>query len=168
MRFVAALVTLLVASHAMAYAPAAQVVPYINDAATNKFNVLEGVALNATAATRTLTVQVSDVRKTAKDGYRKLIVVVKHTYSAATTLTATPTCSMDGGTTYASETSTSISAGAGTVSVYSDTYTTGAANSVLRLVYDVSGCTNYKVLFGGASGGAGDLINVQAALMVAE
>jgi hypothetical protein len=107
-------------------------------------------------------------KQSGDGGFEKLVVVIDYTYSAATTVTVTPTCSVDGGSTYASETSTAISAGAGTVSVYSDTYTTGAANAVLRLVYDVSGCTNYKLVFDGASAGAGDLVDVQASLVVGE
>ena len=159
---------LLCTSQALSYAPRAQVKRFVREASSNDYNVLEAVALNAAAATRTYTVSAGALTDAPSDGFAKLVVVIDYTYSAATTVTVTPTCSLDGGSTYASETSTSIAAGAGTVSVYSDTYTTGGANAVLRLVYDVSGCTHYKLVFGGASAGAGDLVDVQAALVVGE
>lgn len=162
------LLVLLLPATALAWAPPAQVQRITNDASTNKYNKIESVALNATAALRTLTVEVAQVKRTTGDGYEKLVVVVDFTWAAASTVVLTPTCSIDGGSTYASETSTSIAAGAGTVSPYADTYTTGGASAVFRVVYDVSGCTHYKIVFSGASAGATDLIDVQAALTVGE
>jgi hypothetical protein len=159
---------LLLPSTALAWAPAAQVQRLTKDSSTNDFNLLEGVALNATAALRTITVPIAQAKAATGEGYEKLVVVVDFTYNAATTVVLTPTCSIDGGSTYASETSTAITAGAGSVSIYADTYTTGAASAVFRVVYDVAGCTHYKIVFSGASAGASDLVDVQAALTVGE
>lgn len=159
---------LLIPSAALAYAPQSKVQWLTKDSSTNDYNLLEAVALNATAATRTITVPISQVQSRAGEGFEKLVVGVEFTYAAASTVVLTPTCSMDGGSTYFSETSTAIAAGAGTVSLYTDTYTTGGASASFRLVYDVSSCTHYKIVFSGASAGATDLVDVQAALVVGE
>lgn len=129
---------------------------------SNTFNLLEGVALNTSAGTRTITLDLADAAKANKvEGFGKIRVAVFFTYAAATTVTAQFTCSLDG-TNYGRTTSRSTSAGASTVSLQSDTYTTGAANANLILEYDVRGCRKAQVLFGGASAGASDLVNVQA------
>lgn len=132
-----------------------------NDASTNKYNLLEAVALNGAAATRTVTLSLADLNH-ANRGFEKVVVVIDYTYGAATAVTVTPTLSIDGGTTYGSETSTSISSGTGTVSVYSDSYTTGAANALLRLSYDVAGCTHLKLVIAGTGANGSDLVDVQA------
>lgn len=124
-----------------------------NGASTNARNILEGVALNATAADRTITVPT--------EGFSKLRVLVFYTYSAATTVTAQVTCSYDG-TTYARVTSRAVSSGTATLSLVADEYTTSAADADFMIEYDVRGCKTVKVLFGGASAGAGDLVDVQA------
>lgn len=121
-------------------------------------NALSGVALNATAATRTVT-GVFDAKAAAPSPYTKWRVSVFFTYAAATTVTAVFSCSTDG-TNYASLTSRSISAGASTVSIVTDTYTTGAASADIMLEYDIQGCRKAKVLLGGASAGASDLVTV--------
>lgn len=121
-------------------------------------NALSGVALNATAATRTLTASF-DWQKTNLAPYTKWRVSVFYTYSAATTVTAVFSCSQDG-TNYASLTSRSISAGASTVSIVTDTYTTSAASADIMLEYDIQGCRKGKIVFGGASAGSGDLVTV--------
>lgn len=162
-------IALLAPWQALAWAPRAQAVRVLNMASTNDYNVLEAVALNASAATRTITTQVGTLGQGGNgDGFAKLLVVIDYTYSAATTVTVLPSCSQDGGSTYGQETSTAIASGAGTVSAYSDTYTTGAASKILRLGYDVSGCTHYKLVFGGASADASDLVDVQLTLFVGE
>lgn len=121
-------------------------------------DLLSGVALNAAAATRTITVPTG-----LKFG--KLRVGVAYTYSAATTVTATMTCSMDG-TTYYRLMSRSCTLGACDDYKLTDTYTTSAASQDYMLEYDVRGCNSVKVLFGGAGAGAGDLITVQATAIV--
>lgn len=121
--------------------------------------VLSGVALNAAAATRTATILRLDKR------YSRIILTIDYTYSAATTVTVTPSASPNttsGGTTYGRKTSTAIASGAGTVSLYADTYTTSAASATFELEYDCSGRDAMKFVFGGAGAGAGDLITVYA------
>lgn len=121
--------------------------------AAGSVTLLDDVALNATAATRTITLNTF--------GLSKVCVLVFYTYAAATTLVATPSVSADG-TNYASVTSRNITAGSSTVSVFADTYTTGAADADLALEFDVTGKVSLKVVFSGASAGASDLIDVQA------
>lgn len=148
------------------FAPRAQVQRFRNFAVgvTNSYNMLNAVALNGAAGTRTLTLDTGSIG----DGYGRLLVVLDYTYGAATAVTVTPSCSSDGGTTYGQETSTSIASGTGTVSAYSDSYTTGAANKTLRLKYDVTGCDHYKLIFAGTGANGSDLVNVQAALIVGD
>lgn len=122
---------------------------------------LDDVALNAAAATRTVTAnltQDSTIGAGSRALYSKLIVVVNFTYAAATTVTAQFSCSLDG-TVYGRRTSTSTSAGASTIYAETGTYTTGAASIILTLEYDVRGCKSAKVLLGGASAGASDLVD---------
>jgi hypothetical protein len=121
-------------------------------------NALSGVALDATAATRTVTASF-DVKATNPAPYSKWRVSVFYTYSAATTVTSVFSCSQDG-TNYSSLTSRSIAAGASAVSIVTDTYTTGGASANITLEYDVQGCRKAKVVLGGASAGAGDLVTV--------
>ena len=121
-------------------------------------NALSGVALNATAATRTVTATFT-TSTTDPAPFTKWRVSVFFTYNAATTVTAVFTCSQDG-TNYASLTSRSIAGGASTVSLVTDTYTTGGASANFTLEYDIQGCRKAKVLLGGASAGASDLVTV--------
>lgn len=121
-------------------------------------NALSGVALNASAGTRTLTASF-DYKAGVPAPFTKWRVSVFYTYSAATTVTAVFSCAQDG-TNYASLTSRSIAAGASTVSIVTDTYTTSGASADLMLEYDIQGCAKAKIVFGGASAGAGDLITV--------
>jgi len=128
-----------------------------NDVSVNPRNILAAVALNASAAARTITL--------SSEGFSDLRVLVFYTYSAATTVTAQATCSYDG-TNYVRITSRAITAGASVLSLFADTYTTGGASADFSLEYSVSGCRKVKVLFGGASAGAGDLVNIQAVATV--
>lgn len=121
-------------------------------------NALSGVALNAAAALRTVTASF-DIKPGTPAPYTKWRVSVFFTYGAATTLTSVFSCSQDG-TNYASLTSRSISAGASTVSIVTDTYTTGGASADIMLEYDIQGCRKAKVVLGGASAGASDLVTV--------
>lgn len=121
-------------------------------------NALAGVALNASAATRTVTGTFQQNAANVSP-YTKWRVLVFFTYAAATTVTAVFSCSEDG-TNYASLTSRSITAGASTVSILTDTYTTGGASADFALEYDIAGCRKAKVVLGGASAGATDLVTV--------
>jgi len=131
--------------------------------AGSSFKLLDGIALNATASTRTIDVEIGPSRAE----WAKVSVIVDYTYTAATTVVATPTCSQDG-TLYASFTSRSISSGAAAVSPLVDTYTTGGANATYILEYDVRSCKNFKIVFSGASAGASDLVDVYAAVIVGD
>ena len=124
---------------------------------------LTAVALNAAAATRTITVNLTDKETATTTGanavYSKLLVTVDYTYSEATTVTAQLTCALDGST-YGRRTSNSTASGATTIYAETGTYTTGAASITLNLEYGVKGCKSVKVLFGGASAAAGDIVTV--------
>jgi hypothetical protein len=126
-------------------------------------NALSGVALNASAATRT--VQATFGSPTSPSPFTKWRVSVFFTYNAASTVTAVFSCSVDG-TNYASLTSRSITAGASTVSIVTDTYTTGGASANIMLEYDIQGCRAAKVVLGGASAGASDFVTVDWSAVV--
>lgn len=121
-------------------------------------NALDNVALNASAATRTVTATFQE-GATRVSPYTKWRVSVFYTYSAATTVTAVFSCSIDG-TRYASLTSRSITGGASAVAVVTDTYTTSAASADIMLEFDIQGCRKAKLVLGGASAAAGDLVDV--------
>lgn len=117
--------------------------------------VLSAAALNGAAATRTATI---DLQKK----YTRITVSTAYTYSAATSVTITPTTSIDGGTTYDSYTSEAITSGAAALSAYTETLT-GTASFTIKRTYDVEGCDKLKLVYSaGGSPGAGDLITVKA------
>jgi hypothetical protein len=156
MRILAAVLFTLTASIASAAnAPLAMVV--------DSHNALSGVALNASAATRTVTAVFGS--PTSPSPFTKWRVSVFFTWAAASTVTAVFSCSIDG-TNYASLTSRSITAGASAVSIVTDTYTTGGASADIMLEYDIQGCRAAKVLLGGASAGATDLVTVDWSAIV--
>jgi hypothetical protein len=144
-------------------AQADKVTVFGNGASSSKFNILEGVALNVTAASRTITLDLCNLEalNTKRACYTKLTVHVFYTYSAATTLTGQFTCSVDG-TNYTRKVTKSCSSGTCTVYNKSDSYTTSGASINQAWEYDVRGCAKVKVLFGGASADGSDLVNVQA------
>ncbi len=125
---------------------------YQNGSSANKANILEGVALNAATALRTITLNT--------EGLSRIKVLVFATRAAYDSITAAFSCSRDGDN-YAPITSRAISAGDSKVSVMVDTITTSVSVNYL-LEYDVVGCHSVQVLFGGASAGSSDLANVQA------
>jgi hypothetical protein len=117
--------------------------------------ILSAVALNGAAGTRTATL-------TLDKRFTRCTVVDDYTYSAATSVTITPTVSIDGGTTYGNITSESISSGAAEQSSYVVTET-GTASWTQRHSYDVEGCDKLKLVYaGGGTPGAGDLITAKA------
>ena len=121
--------------------------------------VLTAVALNAAAGTRTLTFDALEQQ------FSKVRVQVFYTYSAATTVTAAWTCSIDG-TNYASDATESCASGTCTHYAKTDTYTTGAANASISFDFDARTCRKAKVVLGGASAGAGDLVTTDSAGVV--
>lgn len=80
-------------------------------------------------------------------GYAKLTIQIDHTYVAATHIFLTCEGSLNGGTTYARLTSTSVLAGAGTVSAYTDDYATGSASSNVIFEYGIAGYDNVRCDF---------------------
>ncbi len=136
-------------------APKTSTLNYSNASSDNVYNLLEGVALNAAAAARTITVS-------TKQLWAKLVVPVFFTYgTSATTVTAQFKCSTDG-TNYVLLQSRAISAGASTLSDMVDTKTTGGVDQDFMLEYDVRACRSVQVVFGASGPGGSDLINVQA------
>jgi len=126
-------------------------------------NLLEAAPLNGAAATLTVTLTLGDASGLAQ--YSQIKLAVQHTHSAATTVTLTYYCSLDG-TNYSQITSRAISAGEGVASLYVDTVAAAASASPL-IVVDVRGC--YKYRFVAAATGtpaAGDLITVQGVAVV--
>jgi hypothetical protein len=115
--------------------------------------LLDGVALNAVAASRTFTL--------ATVGFGKVTVQANLTRTAATDLRLTCTASLDEGASYGSVTSTSIAAGTGTVSAYVDVFAVSGSANVL-LEYDVRTYDKLRCVVSGTSGGANDLITIYA------
>lgn len=121
--------------------------------------MLSAVPLNASAATRTITL-------TTQKNWAKLRVRVAYTYSAATSVTLTPTCSLDG-TNYTAPVTRVCTAGSCEAAPHTD-IENGTANFDLMWDYDVRGCANFKIVFSGGSPGAGDLITTQASVIVGD
>lgn len=124
--------------------------------AAGSVNLLDGIACNAAAAARTITLPLGSTMARAE-------VFVYFTYAAATSVSFTPTCSMDSGTTYANYTSRSCSSGTCTVSEMVDSNSTGGADFDVKLVYDTAACDNFKLVIACTGGGASDTFIVQAA-----
>lgn len=118
-------------------------------------NVLNAIALNGSAATRTAEINLGK-------RFTRITLVLNYTYSAATSVTLTPTKSIDGGTTYASYTSKAITSGTAAVSAYTEVVT-GTASFIYETTFDVEGVDKFKIVMsGGGSPGAGDLLTVKA------
>jgi len=124
-----------------------------NTASANAFNLLEGVALNAAAGTRTITLA-------TQARWAKLRVYTFFTHNAATTVTSAFSCSLDGSS-YARLTARNIDGATATVNLLTDSIAV-AANTDYMLEYDTRGCESVRVVFGGASAGASDTVNIQA------
>lgn len=122
--------------------------------------LLDGVALNAAAATRTIDIDIGA-------DWSKVVVFVDHTAnSACTTIVATPTYSPDGDTFFA-YTTRSISAGASTVSALVDTFAVSGTAS-FALEYDVRAAKSLKLVFSGASCGGSDTVDVYVSVVAGQ
>jgi hypothetical protein len=126
---------------------------------TNRYKVLAGIALNAAEAARTVTLDVHDMAVVS------LGIVLTHT--AATDLQVAPYVSFDGGTTWVRRTSTSVAAGTGTISEYTDVFAVDG-NEAIEVAYDVRTADKLKLVISGTSGGAADLIDVYATAAVGQ
>lgn len=170
MKTFAALALILAPTVAMAAPPSDSTTEhhyYVVTSGTRTVNLLDGVALNATAATRTITLLTADgVQADNAPGYTKLRVQVDYTWTAASTVTLTPTCSQDG-TNYAAPTTRSCSSGTCTLYPQVDSRPVTASEN-FTVEYDIRGCRSFKVLFGGASAGASDLVTVMATAIVGQ
>lgn len=119
---------------------------------TTNFRVLSGVAASASAALRTAEANVS--------GFSKLSEWVEVTEGGTiTAVVSTCSASPNNGTTYGQINSTSVSAGAGTVTAYADTYALTTSGVVL-FEYDVRTYDKFKCVISITGGGASDTFNV--------
>lgn len=146
---------------------------YRNGAASsNKMNLLDGVALNASASSRTVNRSLCPGQP-GKDSecYTKVRLNIFFTHDSATDVEVAFSCSMDGGSNYATLTTKACSSGNCQVFLRTDDNdTSGSGNDEdssagdedFSLEYDVRGCTDWKAVVSGTSGGASDLVNLQA------
>jgi hypothetical protein len=118
-----------------------------------QFKVLDGAALNAAAASRTFTLDVS--------GMSVVSIQIDLTRTAATDLQLTCLASLNGGVSYGEISSTSVSGGTGTMTAYHDVFPL-SANHNLIFDYYVGTKDNLKCTVSGTSGGANDTIDVYA------
>lgn len=127
--------------------------------AANSFLLLDDIALNATAADRTITLTLD--RK-----YAKVVIGIDFEHNAATTVTATPTVSYDGSVFFSK---TTKSCASGTCTVYQRTDSNPVSgDEEFELEFDVRGLEKLKIVFAGASAGASDTIDVQAVAVVGD
>lgn len=130
-------------------------------------NLLSGVALNGSAASRTIVVQLGAPAVTSSQkmvgGMATVCFGVAFTYGAATAITATFEGSFDGGVTYYKVQAHSVSAGVDTLSDYSITKATGSANQNFSFVVPNDNYSHMRVVFSGTGANGSDLITVQAA-----
>lgn len=115
------------------------------------FEVLDDVALNAAAGTRTYTALL-------KKAYTKLTVLVFYTWATGTTVTITPSVSIDG-TRFAPMQTRACAAGVCTLNPWVDTKNVTASID-FTAEFDVSGAEQFELVFGGAGVGGSDLVDV--------
>ena len=153
------LLALLAPSVAMAApsAPTTRTKWFPNASSTNRFNLLEGVALNAAAATRTITV-------TLNNKYSEIKVIIDLTRSASTDMTFAFSGSFDG-TKFGDVTSRKISTGVTTISQMTES-NPGTASRTLLITWDVLGLNAAKIVFGGTAADGSDLVDVQVVAVV--
>jgi len=126
--------------------------------------LLNAVAANGAAATRTATISFKDDNSTdAAPTFNRspqlLRMTAVLTRVAATALTVDLYTSVDGGTTYGRVQSIAVSAGVGVLSDYTPTRTE-SANMSLDLQIDTRGATHAKVVLSATAGGATDLLTL--------
>jgi hypothetical protein len=165
--FIAAFVLLafVIDAHAappIARAPGTSTLRFTAAGATcssNSCKVLSAVALNATAATRTVTLPVA--------GYSRLTMQIELTRVAATDVQVTCTGSINGGGTYALVTSGTTSSGTGTLSAYHDVFATTTSQNFMTQ-YDVRGLDKIACVLSGTAAGGTDLVDVYALASVGQ
>ena len=116
---------------------------------------LSGAVVTGAAAQRTLTLDVRGLNRVRMAG------VYTQAGAGLTGFTATPSVSYDGGTTYQQVRSESLSAGVGTMSLYSKAAAITATGNVDFGDFEVTGATHLKTVFAGAGApNAGDTLSV--------
>lgn len=119
-------------------------------------SMLNGVALNAAAATRTSTIAVDRSWSTLRYG-------IAFTRAAATTVDATVSCTYK-------ETAyqlTTYSCTAGVCTVYERTYSNPQATSAnFEMQLATKGCDSLTIVLSGTSAGASDLVTTEAVAVV--
>lgn len=131
--------------------PELRIHKYGTGADQRKRKVLSSVPLNAAAASRTFTVQVS--------GYSLLRVLVVLDRTAATDLQLAGSGSLDDGDTFGRVVATSVTAGTGTNTDYTDAKAVSGDDTLL-VTYDVRGLDVFRGVVSGTDGGASDLVDV--------
>lgn len=115
---------------------------------------LSAVALNAAAATRTVTL-------TLNQRYSRVLFTVNYTWAAGTTVTITPTCTDSASLTAGSILSGTLASGVSTDVAYSRSFAvTASAN--WQWNFGVAGQHQCAFVFSGAGVGASDLVTVSA------
>lgn len=150
----AALLVICLAASAQAqtYEPRGSRFQYLNSS-TGSVNLLSGVALNASAGTRTITLLTG--------GWKKVSIFVQFTYNAATDVRLTCSASGDAGTNYGPIQTSSIASGTATLSDLVDVKAVTASKKFV-VEYDVTTYDRLQCVFSGTSAGGSDLITVQA------
>ena len=115
--------------------------------------LLNGVAGNAAAALRTFTINTGTFVKTT--------LQVDYVWTAGTAVTMTCSGSLNQGASYGRVTSTSVAAGTGTVTPYTDSRAVTASENFL-LEYDVRTYDRLQCVVAVTGGGADDTITVYA------
>lgn len=129
--------------------------------------LLDGVAMNASAANRTVTVNLGS----GDASWSKLVFSIDYTDNACTKVEASPSCDLGDGT-FTSLVSRNVSAGAAIVSplvdVLCDDSGTACDDFTYLLEYDARGCERFRLILsdGGSSCGASDLVTVYATAVV--
>jgi hypothetical protein len=133
----------------------------INASSANRFKMLEGVALNAAAATRTLTLS-------PEGQYVKALILVDLSWTAAADVSITPSASL-GDSTVTAPMTVAVTAGDGTITIVDrvDIKAVSADDQFL-VEYDIRGMNTLSLVFAGTSGGASDTIDVYATLVAGE
>lgn len=127
-----------------------------NDSADNS-NALNGVAMDASAADRTVTVSFNGQTP------RRASVAWQLTHSAATDVSIAAEVTLDGGNNWSPLVSRSIDGGDGTVSTYTDTKEVSGDDQAI-LQYELpAGCNGFRCVASATSGGSSDTLNAQIA-----
>lgn len=147
------------APSAMAQAIQGKKVRYQYTTSTGDKRLLNAVALNASANTRTIIVQTDAPSGSPAGGYDLLTFLVNYTAGTATDVRAQIFGSLDGGITYGAAQSSAIAGGVDTLSDYIAVKSV-TANKAYTFTANIDNYTHVKVVFSGTGAGSGDLLTV--------